>query len=187
VHTPGHAVINVAALGTALDPALAAPIIAGAVLPDVPIMVLYLKERILHKTPENVIWSDHYQRRFWQDLIHGTHSLPLAAIGLAIALAAGSMIFAAFFASVLLHAAADLPVHAEDAHRHFFPFSNYRFESPISYWDVRRHGKVVALVEMLIVFAASVVLWGWYVELWSRALVVLVDIWYVVNYARSYL
>src|SRR5215831_14870111 len=138
--------MNLAVLGTALDPRLAGPILAGAVLPDVPIMTLYLKERILHKTPEDQIWSDHYQRRFWQNWIHGTHSAPLAAIGLALAIALGSLPATAFFASVLLHSAADFPVHAEDAHRHFFPLSNYRFKSPISYWDVRYHGKAVALV-----------------------------------------
>src|SRR5882724_2850011 len=97
VHTPGHAVINVAVLGTVLDPSLAAPIIAGAVLPDVPIMVLYLKER-LRGTPDDVIWSDHYQRRFWNNLIHGMHSAPLSAIGLAIGLVLGSTLATGFFA-----------------------------------------------------------------------------------------
>ena len=67
-----------------------------------------------------------------------------------------------FFLSVLCHAFCDLPVHVHDAHRHFFPLSDYRFISPWSYWDVRYHGRTVALVEALLAFLCSLyIYWGW--------------------------
>jgi hypothetical protein len=201
VQTPGHATLNVALL-TGLWPlgmvasgatvaappsatAMAAAILAGAILPDLPIVVLYLRERA-RGTPEDVIWSDHYQRRFWQDLIHGMHALPVALAGLVVSLLLSSPLGMAFFASQALHAACDLPVHAHDAHRHFFPLSNYRFISPLSYWDPRYHAAQVALVEALLVAGASCVLWWRSPSLWGRLALLAVNLFYAVGYYRTF-
>jgi hypothetical protein len=51
-------------------------------------------------------------------------------------------------ASALLHMFFDLPLHHDDAHRHFLPLSDWRFESPISYWDPRYYGNIVIRIEM---------------------------------------
>ena len=84
---------------------------------------------------------------------------------------------AAFFGSMLLHALADLPLHAEDAHRHFLPFSHYRFISPISYWDVRYHAREVAIVETLVVAGAAAFLWR-DSSLTARVLFSAIIVWY---------
>lgn len=185
VQTPGHAVLNLALLGGWTSPALAVPILVGAVLPDVPIAVLYVSERYGRGLSDERIWSESYQRPFWLNLIHGAHSLPLSLAGGAVALALGVMPLAFFFASVFLHALADFPLHVHDAHRHFLPLSHYRFISPISYWDVRYHGRAVALVEALLVVALSAWLWT-RVPGVGRAGLAAVSLWYAVNYARSF-
>jgi hypothetical protein len=133
------------------------------VLPDVPIIWLYFMEK-LRGTPTQEIWRVHYQKRFWSNLIHGMHSVPLAVAGLAAGAVLREPAVAAFFASALLHALCDLPVHGVDAHRHFLPFSQRRFASPISYWEVQRHARPVTLVEWALAAGAGVVLaasWGW--------------------------
>jgi hypothetical protein len=187
MHTPGHAVVNVAFLGTCTSPSLAAPILAGAIVPDLPIFYLFARERWLRRTPEAQIWADHYQRRFWQNLIHGTHSVPLAIAGAVLGLALGWGEVAAFFSSALLHSAADLPVHVQDAHRHFLPFSHYRFVSPFSYWDARYHARYIALIELAMVWAGSVVLFSWELPAAAVVLLIMVDAWYPFNYYRSFL
>jgi hypothetical protein len=48
----------------------------------------------------------------------------------------------------------DLPLHHEDAHRHFLPFTNWRFISPVSYWDPEYHGRIIAVIEILFTLAA---------------------------------
>ena len=63
-----------------------------------------------------------------------------------------------FFASMALHCLMDLPLHHDDAHRHFLPLSTWRFRSPISYWDPRHFGSLVAGAELLGVLAGSIVL-----------------------------
>lgn len=59
--------------------------------------------------------------------------------------------------SMVFHSLGDLPVHHDDAHRHFFPFSDYRLISPISYWDPQHYGRIVAGVEVLAVWVATAV------------------------------
>ena len=55
-------------------------------------------------------------------------------------------------------AVCDFALHRKDAHRHFFPFSDWRFQSPVSYWDPRHYGGIVTTIEMVVVVAGAVVL-----------------------------
>ena len=56
---------------------------------------------------------------------------------------------------MMLHAFGDLPVHHDDGHCHFFPFSEWRFASPVSYWDPHHYGNWFGLLEIGAVIAAS--------------------------------
>ena len=47
-------------------------------------LVLYLRER-LRGTLEDSIWAVHYQKRFWQAVINGGHSIPLTVLGAVLA------------------------------------------------------------------------------------------------------
>ena len=184
MHTPGHAVINIATLGCIVGHEGA--VLAGAIAPDLPIVILYLYER-LRGTPEETIWAVCYQNPYWLAVIHGGHSIPLAALAAGLGFFAGFPALAAFFASVALHALCDVPVHAIDAHRHFLPFSQYRFVSPLSYWDERFHGRKVALVEALLVLGSSVFLFRRGITRLASLALVLVNLWYVRTYVRSFL
>ncbi|MCK6547899.1 hypothetical protein L6R52_18755 [Myxococcota bacterium] len=186
MHTPGHAVINLAAISRCTDASVGAPILAGAILPDVPIVLLYIHHRWLRGVPEAEIWTQHYQRPAFLYFVHVMHSIPLSLAGLVLGIFVDSPALAAFFGSLLLHAASDLPLHGEDAHRHFLPFSHFRFISPISYWDVRRHARWVALVEATLVWIATVLTWPRAGEV-GRVALVLVALGYVVSYWRSFI
>ena len=160
MNTPAHAVLNLAILGSGRGRGFSRPILAGAVVPDVPILVLYLWERLIAGTPDAVIWREAYYRSSWQDFIDVFNSIPLALAGLLVALRARRKAAAFFFGSALLHMASDLPLHRDDAHRHFFPASDWRFESSVSYWDPAHYGALAGLGEALAVLLASLVLWG---------------------------
>lgn len=58
-----------------------------------------------------------------------------------------------------VHCLIDLPVHHDDAHRHFFPFSEYRFFSPVSYWDPQHFGNYVLTVEIVLTLILGGYLW----------------------------
>lgn len=191
MHTPGHVLLNLAMLGSVLGHESA--VIAGAILPDLPIVALYLRERA-RGTPPETIWSVCYQRKHWLAIIHGAHSVPLAMIGVGLCWLAHLPSLLAFFLSVLGHAFCDLPLHVHDAHRHFFPLSDYRFISPWSYWDVRYHGRSVALIEALLVFLCSLYIYWALAPRWHSmprslvaALLAACNLWYAQNYYRNIL
>lgn len=186
MRTPGHAVLNVALFARNAPAAVVVATVAGAVLPDLPIVWLYFREK-LRGTPAEEIWRVHYQRPFWSNLIHGMHSMPIGAAGLLAGVLLGQPVVAAFFASALLHAFCDIPVHGVDAHRHLLPFSQWRFISPISYWEVRRHARAVTLVEWVLVAGAGAwlaVSWGWSAAAISGLL--LLNLGYAAGFTRLF-
>lgn len=167
MNTPSHAVLNLALL-LPLHPAGALAIAVGAVLPDLPMFVMYGWAKGILRQSEAQIWRETYWRSGWQTINHLFHSIPLAAIALLLASWAQTWAIALGSASMVLHCLGDLPVHHDDAHRHFLPFSHYRFISPISYWDPQHHGRTVALVEKLLVLCATVFLWPQIESVWGR-------------------
>ena len=159
MNTPAHLVLNALVLGRYNWRPLWLPITLGALLPDLPMLLFYLYESGFASTPERLIWSQSYFEPSWQTFFDVFNSIPLIAIGALVswrARAAGGL---AFFSSMAMHCLADLPVHREDAHAHFFPFSSWHFESPVSYWDPAHHGLVFAGAEVLLVLGGAALLW----------------------------
>lgn len=81
--------------------------------------------------------------------------------------------------AALLHLASDLPVHVDDAHAHFWPLSEWRFRSTVSYWNPTHNGNWFALFEIAIGVVLSFVLWRRFHAVWVRALLVLAVIAYL--------
>ena len=160
MNTPSHAILNLALFNQQDLLQAALPIAIGAILPDAPIFVFYFWTKLVRRQSEQQIWSESYDRPFWQSAIALFHSLPLALIGLLTAHFMGWEAMRILCLSMVLHSLLDLPVHNDDAHRHFFPFSNYRFISPLSYWDPQHYGGIVSLVEKLLVLLASIYVFG---------------------------
>lgn len=179
--------MNLALLGQQQRPQLNLLVVISAILPDIPIFVFYFFAKYIDRLPEKQIWSEAYYQPVWQNLIATFHSIPLALIGWAIARYYGKPIVELFCLSLLWHSLLDLPVHSEDAHRHFFLFSNYRFISPISYWDPKHHGKVVALVELLLVLVATVRVFPFVRSYVGKGLMVAVNLFYAIAYFSFYL
>jgi hypothetical protein len=143
VNTPSHAVLNLAVLGRRAHPEWNWPIVVGAVLPDVPIFLLWIVATVVWRQPQRQIWSKTYFLPGWQIAVDMLHSFPLLALALAAFLLLRLRRAQLLTASMLLHACGDMFLHGADAHRHFFPFSDYRFVSNVSYWDPAHYGNVV--------------------------------------------
>ena len=89
--------------------------------------------------------------------------------------------------SMICHSLLGLPVHNDDAHRHFFPFSNHRFISPLSYWDKNHYGAIVALIEMALVIGVNPIVFSLLNSPWTKGIVIAIDLYYLLGYSRSYL
>ncbi len=186
VNTPGHAVVNLAVLGRRDRPALSRFVVAGAILPDLPIVAFYLWEHAVRGASERAIWTALYFDASWQRVFDAVHSIPLAGAGAVVSVGSGSAAAVAFFASMLLHDLCDLPLHADDAHRHLWPLSDWRFASPLSYWDPRHHGDAVALIEVTAVLISTILIWRRGARASARVALVVVALLYVVAYGAFY-
>lgn len=154
MNTPAHAAINLMLLSRNPGHRNSAAIIGGAVIPDLAIMVFYAWQLLLGKS-EAIIWSTEYHRPLWQAWIDVFNSIPLIGLAILICWLSRHYLLLLLFASMLLHAIGDLLLHHDDAHRHFFPLLEWRFESPISYWDPAHNGQWVSLIEFIGVLAAT--------------------------------
>ena len=156
--TTSHAILNSALLGRKEKPTYYWPVIIGAVLPDVP-MFLYFGFYLLNHSHIRVAPGYMNEYHFRQAWVDWSHSIPLA-LGLALISFLARFQSGIYFSlSMFLHSLEDLPVHAEYAHRHFLPFSKFRYFSPISYWAPRHYGNIVAPIEWIIVLISICVLW----------------------------
>lgn len=180
MNTPSHAILNLFLLGKKSLPQANIPIFIGAILPDIPIFVLYGWAKLIARLPEKQIWTETYYQPFWQNIVALFHSIPLAVIGWLIAYKFGWEKMQILCLSLVLHSCLDLPVHNDDAHRHFFPFSNYRFISPISYWDTDRYGAIVSIIEILLVMLATFPVFNLVQSPIGKGLLIAINIVYLV-------
>ena len=192
MNTPAHAIANLLLLGRRQDRRELVAVTAGSLLPDMPIIWFYFQEKVLRGTPEMEIWRESYYREGWQVFFDLFNSLPI--LGLLVAAAwwleghrcaarpgrDGSRPLGLLFASMAVHAVCDLPLHNDDGHRHFWPLSDWRFESPISYWDPAHYGLWVALAEIALVLVGSIWLYRFYQHRWGRILVALIGASYLI-------
>ncbi|MBE9066912.1 hypothetical protein IQ260_09620 [Leptolyngbya cf. ectocarpi LEGE 11479] len=196
MNTPSHVIFNLALLGRRARPKLNSPIFWGALLPDLAMFGFYGWAKLIANLDEATIWRETYYEPFWQTIFDVGNSIPLALLAIGVAVwgrrrypgwqpLADGAIFLAL--SVILHCLGDLPVHVDDGHRHFWPLSNFRFESPISYWDPDHHGRVFALVEFLLALIASWRVWRLLRSRWVKALLVGSNVLMWWAYVRFYL
>lgn len=158
MNTQSHVIINAALLNRKDKPHLQRYLLLGALIPDLPMFVFFVVEAFMFGHPQQQIWSERYFLPQWQNFIDIFNAVPLILIvlGIGYRLKSEAVIFCCL--SMLLHCAADFFLHHDDAHRHFFPLLQFRFSSPISYWDAARYGRIVSLIEIVITILASIYL-----------------------------
>lgn len=133
---------------------------AGGFAPDASIftMVVY---SLLVNGPGVDLWSMSdglYWQQPWQTFSAISASFPLwAAVVLTgfvlfrfserfKTLGLGIVIFSVAY---FLHITADFFTHADDAYAQFWPFSDWRFNSPVSYWQPQYYGRVFGVLEAI--------------------------------------
>ena len=157
--TGAHIICNLVVQSRSSESRIFAAVLIGAILPDLPIMLFYAWESLVINSAESEIWSELYFLSGWQNFFDTFNSLPLIAVLLALGIYFKKQLISVLALSMALHVLLDLPFHHDDAHRHFFPFSDWRFFSPVSYWDPKYHGDIMHIVQIVIVIIGLVVLW----------------------------
>ena len=159
MNTPAHVIVSLAALGGGERRAYTRSIAFGALLPDLPMFVFFAWETFAMGVSQRVIWDERYFAESWQLVFDVFNSIPLALGAAAVAYALGRRAWLWGSASLVVHALLDLPVHREDAHRHFLPLTHWRFMSPVSYWDPNHYGAWIAALETALLLGGVAILW----------------------------
>jgi len=158
MNTIAHIVIAAAALTRPDTPKRNWAVLFGAAIPDASMFVFFAWSRLQGWSGDET-WNVQYWKEPWQALGAASNSCILFGLLLAAGLWRRGTLLALFSAAALIHIGLDFPLHADDAHRHFWPLSDWRFASPISYWDPNANGWVGSLIETLCVVAAAALLW----------------------------
>ncbi|MEM0985374.1 MAG: cobalamin biosynthesis protein CobQ [Pseudomonadota bacterium] len=174
--TQTHLLVAAAVLARPGTPRRNAACVAGALAPDLAILALF-GWAVAAGIPQSTLWGETYWRAEWQSIFAIANAVPvyLALLGLSFCLVRPKdgrgrfqTLPAVFALAALLHVAGDLPLHHDDAHVHFWPLSDWRFISPLSYWDRDHHAGLIAPLEALFGMALSVVLFRRFQARWLR-------------------
>jgi hypothetical protein len=185
MNTQAHAIINVALLNRKDKPHLRRYMLLGALIPDLPMFVFFVVETFGFRHPQQQIWSERYFLTQWQNLFDIFNAVPLALIVLGVGywFKSDAVMFCCW--SILLHCGVDFFLHHDDAHRHFFPFLQFRFRSPISYWDPSHYGRIASLVEIVATILASIFLFPHLQSRITRSILFAVNFLSVLVYVGS--
>ena len=151
---PGHAKITTAAL-------------LGALAPDISLYAMSAWAMLVQNIPAETVFREYYFSKEWMRIFAWDNSFVLWGLLFGFGIWSKRAWLIAFAGAGLLHLATDFTLHHHDARPHFWPLSDWIFKSPVSYWDSRFHGRVVAAVELTLDIALCVVLWRKYKGRWA--------------------
>lgn len=139
----------------------------GALFPDLSIIALFAYARIFNisgrdvwRAPDGLYWQEP-----WQTYSAISNSIPMwiafSVVGGVLFLRSArlrqaGLCILVFAVAALSHVLGDFPVHNSDAHVHFWPFSDWRFHSPISYYQPAHYGDIFHIFEMVGAFALMI-------------------------------
>ncbi|MCV6585225.1 MAG: cobalamin biosynthesis protein CobQ [Marinibacterium sp.] len=157
MNTPAHMLLGAAVFGR--DRRRMGAAVLGALAPDASLYLLAGWALWIRQIPAQVVFDELYFSPGWQQIFAIDNAIPLWLAGLGLAWWCGSGWWIAFAGAGLLHLVLDLPLHAGDGRAHFWPFSTWVFDSPVSYWDSTHHAAIVAPVSIMVSLLAFVVIW----------------------------
>ncbi len=142
-----HVLLGVAVFGRQGDRNRTAAAVSGSLLPDMGSFAIVLKARLVDGYSSTEIYRDLYYSDVWQAFLAPWHSFFLWAGVLAVGILGRWPAVLCLAASALLASLTDLPLHSERTQIHSWPLSDWRFESPVSYWHPEHYGQIVQPIE----------------------------------------
>ncbi len=159
MNTPAHLIFGAAAFAKPGQTAVTMGALAGALAPDLSLYLLAGWQLVILGTDPQIVFRVMYYSEAWQAIFALDNSFFVWGGLLGLALMAKHPVLVAFAGAGLLHLALDFPLHNDDARAHFWPVTDWRFISPVSYWDPRHYGGIVGPIEMAASLLCLGVLW----------------------------
>jgi hypothetical protein len=145
-------------------------------IPDLSLYLMAGWHLLVLSTAPEVVFGQLYFSNAWQSIFRIDNSMILWGIALVVGIMWRAPVMIALAGPALLHLGLDLLLHHDDGRAHFWPISNWIFQSPISYWDGNHYGHIVGSLEVLVSLLCCAVLWCRYVGRWMRGLIALLGL-----------
>ena len=162
MNSQSHVIINLVPqlkLAKEDKPAIVGWAVFGSLLPDIPMFFFFVYATFIKGLPQGIIWQHAYYQHDWQVLFNVFNSIPIYLLLFGLFYYFKRTGPALFALGGLLHGLGDLFLHHDDGHAHFWPFSDWVFQSPVSYWDPAHYGYIAAPLETLLVLGLTIFLW----------------------------
>ena len=174
MNTPAHILLGAAVFGRNRGLWVMGAAMAGSAAPDLSLYVLAGTSLFLLGLSPETVFGTLYYSDAWQTVFAVDNSFFVWGLLLGIALWRKSSWGIAFCAAALLHIGLDFPLHHNDGRPHFWPLSDWVFQSPISYWDPRQGGLWVGPLSVILSLVAAFLIlrqgYGWVIAIATSAL-----------------
>lgn len=159
MNTPAHLILGAAAFARPAERRYLLAALLGGLAPDLSLYLMAGVSLTLLQIPPQVVFGELYFSDAWQTVFAIDNSVLLWGGLLGLAVWRGRAGLTAFAGAGLLHVALDFPLHHDDGRAHFWPLSDWVFESPFSYWDMAHGAGVIGPMEGALCGIATYLLW----------------------------
>ena len=159
MNTPAHLLVGTGFFARADRKGSYAAALLGALAPDLSLYLMAIVSIWGMGVPAETVFGEYYYSDAWQAVFAVDNSFVLWGLLLVVALWRDWPLAAVFAAAGLAHLALDFPLHTHDARPHFWPVTDWVFESPVSYWDTTAHAGMVGPLEFGLSFGCALLVW----------------------------
>jgi len=131
-------------------PAITGVAVLGGLLPDLSLYLLVFYSLAIRGDTPQTVFDEYYFSAEWQQIFSIDNSFFVWALVIAVGLYCKREWVWVLGAACVLHLLGDFPLHHDDGRAHFWPFSDWVYQSPFSYWDVNHHARIIAPIEGVI-------------------------------------
>jgi hypothetical protein len=159
MNTPTHLILAAAIFAKPGQRKVTTAALLGGFIPDFSLYFMFFWHRFVLNTSTNEIFDVLYFSDYWQKVFAIDNSFIVWGMLLGFAKWHKSKWMIALTGAAFIHLMCDFPLHVDDARAHFWPFTMWKFESPVSYWDRNHHGSIFSVFEILLVCVLLGILW----------------------------
>ncbi len=171
MNVPAHLIFGAAAFARPNARAVTLVALAGSFAPDLSLFAMAGWALFVAGTEPGVVFGQSYFSDAWQQVFAVDNSFVFWGIGLALAAWARLRVLVVFALAGIMHLGFDFALHNADARMQFWPLSDWKFASPLSYWDPRYNAAIVAPTEAAATLLLAVVLFRRFKGIAARGLI----------------
>ena len=171
MNTPAHLIVAAAIFAKPHNPKVTWAAIIGGFLPDLSLYALAAWSMFVQGNTAHHVFDTQYFSDDWQQIFAVDNSFFVWAIIIATGVFLRKHWLWVLGGAGFLHLCLDFPLHHDDARQHFWPATDWVFQSPLSYWDPNHYGEIINLLEIGLCIVCLVFLWRRFESFIARAFI----------------